>query len=59
MVIIPCELIEKNGRTLRGIVLRLAKEWGYEPEFIEWLENSNHFLSLTLVDRIVTGCPES
>jgi tagaturonate reductase len=58
MVIIPCELIEKNGTTLRAIVLRLAKEWGYEPEFITWLEKSNYFLS-TLVDRIVTGYPRA
>ena len=58
MVIIPCALIEANGTTLRGIVLRLAKEWGYEQGFIDWLENSNHFLS-TLVDRIVTGYPRA
>ena len=58
MVIIPCELIEKNGTTLKSIVLRLAKEWGYEQGFIDWLENSNHFLS-TLVDRIVTGYPRA
>ncbi len=56
MVILPCELIERNGDRLKEIVLRLAGEWGLEGAFIDWIENSNHFLN-TLVDRIVTGYP--
>lgn len=56
-VIIPCELIEKNGQNLKKIVFRLAEDWGLEKEFIQWLSESNYFLS-TLVDRIVTGYPK-
>jgi tagaturonate reductase len=57
LVIIPCELIDRNGDNLKEIVLRLSKEWGYEQEFIRWLETSNYFLN-SLVDRIVTGYPK-
>ncbi len=56
LVIMPCELIDRNGDNLRNIVIQLAKEWGLGKEFISWLENSNYFLN-TLVDRIVTGYP--
>ena len=56
MAIIPCELIEANGSTLRSIVLRLAEEWDLEAGFMEWLQEANDFVS-TLVDRIVTGFP--
>ncbi len=56
LTIIPCELITDNGLRLREIVLRLARRWGLEPGFSEWLEESNRF-SNSLVDRIVTGRP--
>lgn len=56
LIIIPCELIEHNGQTLREIVLRLAYEWELGDTFIYWLKEHNVFLS-TLVDRIVTGYP--
>lgn len=56
LVIMPCELIDRNGDSLKNIVIQLAKEWGLEKEFISWIENSNYFLN-TLVDRIVTGYP--
>ena len=46
-----------TGDNLKKIVLRLSKEWGYEQEFIHWLETSNYFLN-SLVDRIVTGYPK-
>ncbi|HYE82321.1 MAG TPA: tagaturonate reductase [Clostridia bacterium] len=55
-VIIPCELIDRNGDNLKSIVIKLADEWGLGKEFIRWVENANHFLN-TLVDRIVTGYP--
>lgn len=57
LVMVPCELIDRNGDQLKRIVLQLAKEWKLEPEFVRWLENANHFLN-TLVDRIVTGYPK-
>jgi tagaturonate reductase len=56
-VIIPCELIDRNGDNLKKIVLRLANEWNLGAEFTAWVENSNYFLN-TLVDRIVTGYPK-
>ena len=56
LIVIPCELIEANGKTLHKIVLRLAKEWKLGDGFTGWLENSCTFMS-TLVDRIVTGYP--
>lgn len=56
MIIIPVELIERNGDTLKSIVCRLADEWYPGSGFRNWLEKENIFLN-TLVDRIVTGYP--
>jgi tagaturonate reductase len=56
-IIIPCELIDRNGDNLKRIVKQYALEWELEKEFISWLENANYFLN-TLVDRIVTGYPK-
>lgn len=55
-IIMPCELIDRNGDNLKRIVLQLAEEWRLGSNFISWLNSSNHFLN-TLVDRIVTGFP--
>lgn len=57
MVIIPCELIDRNGDLLKRIVLRYAAEWRLPAAFAAWVENHNHFLN-TLVDRVVTGYPK-
>jgi len=54
MVILPTELITDNGRKLESIVTELAYLNGLDEQFIDWLENSNHFCN-TLVDRIVPG----
>ncbi len=56
LVVLPCELIEANGATLRRIVLGHARRWGLEAAFAAWIEDSNVFLD-TLVDRIVPGFP--
>lgn len=56
LIFLCCELIEDNGSTLRGIVLRHAKEAGLPKEFIGWVEECNIFAD-TLVDRIVPGFP--
>ncbi|SDI69971.1 tagaturonate reductase [Halanaerobium congolense] len=56
MVIIPVELIDRNGDNLKRIILQLAEDWNLEAGFSEWIKKSNHFLN-TLVDRIVTGYP--
>lgn len=55
-VIIPCELIDKNGETLKEIVLKYAEDWNLGDGFQNWIETENQFCS-TLVDRIVTGYP--
>lgn len=56
MLILPCELIDHNGKYLQEIVLKLAEDWQLEAEFITWLKTANVFCN-TLVDRIVTGYP--
>lgn len=56
-VFLPCELIDKNGATLKSIVLRYAKEWNLCEDFIKWIEEENVFCN-TLVDRINTGYPK-
>ena len=55
-IILPCELIDNNGAELKKCVLKYADLWNLEAEFVNWLENENHFVN-TLVDRIVTGYP--
>ncbi|MEI7025031.1 tagaturonate reductase [Paenibacillus sp. y28] len=55
-IILPCELIERNGEQLKQIIVRYANQWGLGEDFIAWLDH-NHFLN-TLVDRIVTGYPK-
>jgi tagaturonate reductase len=57
IVLIPCELIDRNGDNLKKIVLRHAEEWKLGTEFIAWLQNSCAFLN-SLVDRIVPGYPK-
>ncbi len=56
MIIIPCELIDRNGDNLKNIVFKYIDDWGLGNEFKSWVDNHNHFLN-TLVDRIVTGYP--
>lgn len=55
-VLLPCELIERNGDKLKKIVLQIAANWNLDPKIVEWIENANVFTN-TLVDRIVTGFP--
>jgi len=55
-VFLPCELIDKNGETLKNIVLRYADDWYLGEEFKNWVQTQNIFCN-TLVDRIVTGYP--
>ncbi|MDD2362232.1 MAG: tagaturonate reductase [Oscillospiraceae bacterium] len=56
-IILPCELIERNGGKLKEIVLNYASDWQLGGDFTEWINNQNHFCN-TLVDRIVTGYPK-
>ena len=56
LVMLPTELIERNGDRLRECVLGLASIWGLEEGFAAWVREACVFCS-TLVDRIVSGCP--
>lgn len=56
LVILPCELIDDNGKALEKCVYRYAARWQLGPGFAAWLAQENLFCS-TLVDRIVTGYP--
>lgn len=56
-IILPCELIDDNAKKLESCVLKYAKDWNLGGDFYKWVSNDNQFCN-TLVDRIVTGCPE-
>ncbi|TCO76497.1 tagaturonate reductase [Marinisporobacter balticus] len=56
LILIPCELIEKNGEKLKEIILKYAKLWNLEEGFIKWMHEANTFYN-SLVDRIVPGYP--
>ena len=51
--ILPCELVERNGDTLRAIVCTLAREWQAAAPFVDWL-GQHCVWANTLVDRIVS-----
>ena len=55
-ILLPCELIDYNGRNLQECCMKTAEQWGLSEEFKTWLTEENVFCS-TLVDRIVTGYP--
>ncbi len=55
-ILLPCELIDKNGDCLKECVLKYSRDWGFGGEFEQWINEENHFTN-TLVDRIVTGYP--
>ena len=59
LVIMPCELISRNGERLYECVMRYVDHWreslGAEAdEFRSWIDTACYFCT-TLVDRIVTG----
>lgn len=56
VIILPAELIEKNGEKLKACIRELAVKWTLEEDFLLWLDESCTFCN-TLVDRIVTGFP--
>lgn len=58
LVLIPCELIDKNGTNLKKCILNYAKDWNLPAEFTAWINESNLFVN-TLVDRIVAGYPRA
>ena len=56
LVLLPCELIDRNGPALKAAVLHFATLWSLEEGFAQWIDSACTFCS-TLVDRIVTGYP--
>lgn len=56
LMLMPCELIEKNAEKLSEIILKYAELWKLEDGFKKWIEEDNIFCN-TLVDRIVPGYP--
>ena len=56
-ILLPCELIDRNGDNLKKCVLQYADLWNYGADFKAWVENENTFCN-TLVDRINTGYPK-
>lgn len=56
VLVLPCELIDRNAEKLTECVLRYAKEWDLGGEFLDWLQRECRFCN-TLVDRVVSGYP--
>ena len=56
-ILIPCELIDRNGDNLKKCVLKYADLWNFGADFKAWIEEKNIFTN-TLVDRINTGYPK-
>jgi tagaturonate reductase len=57
LIFLPCELIEKNGDTLKKIILSYCDLWKLPSEFKDWINEQSIFCN-TLVDRIVPGFPK-
>ena len=51
--IYPCELISRNGHTLRALVVELAEGWSMPPAFVAYLREHCIWVN-SLVDRIVS-----
>lgn len=56
-ILLPCELIDRNGDNLKKTVLQYAALWNLGDAFVAWIEKENIFCN-TLVDRINTGYPK-
>src|SRR3954462_12675935 len=53
LTVLPCELVPRNGRVLRDLVLGLARDATAPAAFTDWL-GSRVIWADTLVDRIVS-----
>lgn len=56
LIILPCELIDKNGQKLKEAIDQYIEHWNLEKDFRQWLTRKAIFCN-TLVDRIVPGYP--
>jgi tagaturonate reductase len=57
LIVMPCELIDKNGDTLRQTILQYIAHWQLPEGFKNWITQHTIFCN-TLVDRIVPGFPK-
>lgn len=57
LIIIPCELIDKNGDNLKNAVLKYIQHLNLSVDFKNWILENNIFCN-SLVDRIVPGFPK-
>jgi tagaturonate reductase len=55
-VILPCELLPKNGEILKDLVHRHSLKWNLPLLFSDWVNTQCRFFN-SLVDRIVPGFP--
>jgi tagaturonate reductase len=53
LTLFPCELVTRNGDTLRDLVIGIAKQWQANEAFIHYLQNDCIWVN-SLVDRIVS-----
>ncbi|MBT8314391.1 MAG: tagaturonate reductase [Maribacter sp.] len=58
LIVLPCEMIDKNGDNLKRIILQYAEDWDLGEGFVHWINDDNIFCN-TLVDRIVPGYPKN
>lgn len=57
VTVLPCELIEANGATLRDTIDQYIRHWNLDEGFHAWVHEHILFCN-TLVDRIVPGFPK-
>ena len=57
LLVLPTELIEQNGTTLKACIVKYSGHWSLPSEFLIWLNTHVTFCN-TLVDRIVSGRPQ-
>ncbi|MEO6280498.1 mannitol dehydrogenase family protein [Roseateles sp.] len=53
LTLLPCELVSRNGDSLRKLVVDLAVAWQCTPPFVDWLQSQPVWAN-SLVDRIVS-----
>jgi tagaturonate reductase len=53
VTVLPCELVSRNGDTLRDLVIGIAKQWRADDAFIHYLQHDCIWVN-SLVDRIVS-----
>jgi tagaturonate reductase len=54
LTLYPCELVSRNGDTLRDLVSTLAQGWGATPAFLRYVRGHCVWVN-SLVDRIVSS----